>query len=138
MKPMNITNIVANIGWHSSLWKPEAKTRAFLEKLYVTAKDVLVKRPTGSTFPSLVWRGSNAFAPFGKANDQDVSKFVEEKNESDTMAFFDVWPLTEALGEIDAAIRSKDESALRAVFAKHRVQVIQGAAKPVVSGKSHG
>ena len=136
MKPMNVTNLVANIGWHSTLWKPDAKTRAFLEKLYATAKDVLDTRPPGSAFPSLVWRGSNAFAPFGRANDQDVLNFVEEKNESDKIAFFDVWSLTEALGDINAAIRAKDKSALRAAFAKHHVKSVSKA-QPSLSSQAN-
>lgn len=124
VRPMNVTNLVANIGWHSSLWKPEVKTRAFLEKLYLTAREVLAERPPGSSMPQLLWRGSNAFAPFGKTNDQDVSKFMEEKNEPDRMAYFDVWSLTEPLASINAAIRAQDEPALQAAFVKYRMQTV--------------
>lgn len=130
--PMNVTSLVANIGWHSPIWEPKEQAKRFVEKLVTTGKTMFTSRSEKTNLPAFMWRSSNSPAPFHDPTDEIVAAFAKYQDRR-VMDYFDIWTLTEPLNALQKALNKNNENGVKGAFAKYRMQVARRAKDRTIS-----
>lgn len=111
MRPMGVTHLIMNIGWHSGL---QHFSYDFIDKTVAAAKLFLVEPPSNPklVLPKVIWRSATAGAVFELGEPIAVNRSVEISNYK-MFTIFAVRDMTKVLLDIERALDSKNDAALK-------------------------